>query len=75
MKAVSITEANTDLHRLTAHRGTCAIAEAIGGSGLTWTLRSWLDGSGRRDLFRAPSRMRRLRPSDSLGVLLNYDSG
>ena len=26
-------------------------------------------------LFRAPSRMRRLRPSVSLGVLLNYDRG
>jgi hypothetical protein len=38
-------------------------------------LRNWLDGSGRRDLFRVPSRIRRLRPSDSLGVLLNYDSG
>jgi hypothetical protein len=38
-------------------------------------LRNWLDGSGRRDLFRVPSRMRRLPPSDSLGVLLNYDSG
>ena len=32
MKAVSITEANTDLHRLTARGGRCAIAEAIGGS-------------------------------------------
>ena len=31
MKAVSITEANTDLHRLTARGGRCAIAEAIGG--------------------------------------------
>ena len=32
MKAVSITEANTDLHRLTVRGGRCAIAEAIGGS-------------------------------------------
>jgi hypothetical protein len=31
MKAVSITEANTDLHRLTARGGRCAIAAAIGG--------------------------------------------
>jgi hypothetical protein len=32
MKAVSIIEANTDLHRLTARGGRCAIAQAIGGS-------------------------------------------
>ena len=32
MKAVSLTEANTDLHRLTVRGGRCAIAEAIGGS-------------------------------------------
>jgi hypothetical protein len=31
MKAVSITEANTDLHRLTVRGGRCVIAQAIGG--------------------------------------------
>jgi hypothetical protein len=55
MKAVFITEANTDLHGLTARGGRCAIAEAIGGSE---------DATLGHQIYRRMSALGRFIPAD-----------